>query len=189
MQLPDGSLPLLVPMSEIAGRMAPRIGARLLERENGGAGKLLAGVPGVPPGEVVIVGGGVVGANAALISLGLGANTVVLDRNLDRLRYLDLVLRGGVTTLAANPLHIAEAIARADVVIGAVLVPGARAPKVVAREMVASMRPGSVIVDVAIDQGGCVETARPTTHSHPTYVQDRVVHYCVTNMPGAVPHT
>lgn len=188
-QASDGALPLLVPMSEVAGRMALQIAAHYLERENGGAGKLLAGVPGVPPGEVVIVGGGVVGANAAQISLGLGAHTTVLDRNLERLRYLDLVLHGNLTTLAANPLHTAEAVARADVVVGAVLVPGARTPRVVTRGMVANMRPGSVVVDVAIDQGGCVETARPTTHSHPTYVVDGVIHYCVTNIPGAVPNT
>jgi alanine dehydrogenase len=176
-------------MSEVAGRMSVQIAAHFLERENGGAGKLLAGVPGVPPSEVVIVGGGVVGANAAQIALGMGAHTAVLDRNLERLRYLDQVLHGHLTTLAANPLHTAEAVSRADVVVGAVLVPGAKAPRVVTKEMVAAMRPGSVIVDVAIDQGGCVETARPTTHSQPTFVTCGVVHYCVTNIPGAVPHT
>lgn len=188
-QLASGSLPLLAPMSEIAGRMAVQVAAHFLEREHGGAGKLLSGVPGVPSAEVVVIGAGAVGTNATQIALGMGAHVVVVDRNLERLRYLDLVLHGSLTTLAANPLHIAEAVAGADVAVGAVLVPGAKAPRVVTREVIARMRPGSVVVDVAIDQGGCFETSRPTTHSHPTYLVDGVVHYCVTNMPGAVPHT
>ena len=188
-QLPDNSLPLLVPMSEVAGRMSTQIAAHCLEQANGGSGKLLGGVPGVPPSRLVVVGGGVVGTNAALIALGMGAQVTIIDKNLNRLRYLDEILHGRLTTLAGNPTHIAEATAEADAVIGAVLVTGARAPRLVTRQMVANMRPGSVIVDVAIDQGGCVETARPTTHSDPTYTVDDVVHYCVTNIPGSVAHT
>jgi alanine dehydrogenase len=188
-ELPNHTLPLLTPMSEVAGRMAVQVGAHYLERMNGGRGKLLSGVPGVRASDVVIIGGGVVGTNAAMIALGMGANVVIIDINLDRLRYLSEVLRGNLTTLASNPYTIAEAVRRADLLIGAVLIKGAKAPKLVTREMVAQMKPGSVIVDVAIDQGGCIETARPTTHSHPTYVVDNVLHYCVTNMPGAVPRT
>lgn len=188
-QEPDGSLPLLVPMSEVAGRMSVQIAAHFLEETQGGNGRLLGGVAGVPPCSVVVVGGGVVGSNAAQIALGMGADVTVVDRSLPRLRYLDHALHERLTTLASNRAHIAEALARADVLIGGVLVPGARAPKVVSREMVALMPPRSVVVDVAIDQGGCVETARPTTHSHPTFVEEGVLHYCVTNIPGIVPHT
>lgn len=188
-ELPNRTLPLLTPMSEVAGRMAVQVGAHYLERMNGGRGKLLGGVPGVRASDVVIIGGGVVGTNAAMIALGMGANVVIIDVNLDRLRYLSEVLRGNLTTLASNPYTIAEAVRRADLLIGAVLIKGAKAPKLVTREMVSQMKPGSVIVDVAIDQGGCIETARPTTHSHPTYFVDNVLHYCVTNMPGAVPRT
>lgn len=189
-QLPDGSLPLLTPMSEVAGRMAPQIGAHFLERPQGGRGVLLSGVPGVPPADVVIIGGGVVGTNAAKIALGLGAQVVVVDINLDRLRYLDDVFGGRLTTLASNAYNIAAAVRRADVLIGAVLIPGARAPKLVTEAMVKTMKPGAVIVDVAIDQGGSVETIdRVTTHSQPTYVKHGVVHYSVANMPGAVART
>lgn len=188
-ELADGQLPLLTPMSEVAGRMAVQVAAHALERPSGGRGKLLGGVPGVRPAMVAIVGGGVVGTNAAQMALGMGAAVTLLDISLPRLRYLDEVLSGRLTTLAANPLSIAEAVRRADVLIGGVLVKGARAPKLVTREMVATMTPGSVIVDVAVDQGGCIETTRPTTHSDPTYLVDGVVHYCVTNMPGAVPRT
>lgn len=188
-ELPNHTLPLLTPMSEVAGRMAVQVGAHYLERMNGGRGKLLGGVPGVRASDVVIIGGGVVGTNAAMIALGMGANVVIIDVNLDRLRYLSEVLRGNLTTLASNPYTIAEAVRRADLLIGAVLIKGAKAPKLVTREMVGQMKPGSVIVDVAIDQGGCIETARPTTHSHPIYFVDNVLHYCVTNMPGAVPRT
>lgn len=188
-QEPDESLPLLVPMSEVAGRMSVQIAAHFLEQTQGGSGRLVGGVAGVPPCRVVIVGGGVVGSNAAQIALGMGADVTVVDRSLPRLRYLDHALHERLTTLASNRSHIAEALARADVLIGAVLVPGARAPKVVSREMVGLMPARSVLVDVAIDQGGCVETARPTTHSHPTYVEEGVLHYCVTNIPGIVPNT
>ncbi len=188
-QLPDRSLPLLAPMSEVAGRMAVQVGAYYLQETNGGRGLLLGGVPGVPPANVVIVGGGVVGTNAAQIALGMGATVTVIDINIERLRYLDLVLHGRFHSLASNRNNIAEAVANADLVIGSVLIPGAKAPKLVTRDMVATMRPGAVIVDVAIDQGGCIETCRPTTHSDPVFVEYGVVHYCVTNMPGAVPRT
>lgn len=188
-ELPDGQLPLLTPMSEVAGRMSVQVAARSLEKPNGGRGKLLGGVPGVRPATVAIIGGGVVGINAAQMALGLGAAVTMLDISLARLRYLDEIMTGRFMTVAANALSIAEAVKRADVVIGGVLVKGARAPKLVTREMVASMTPGSVIVDVAVDQGGCIETTRPTTHSAPTYLVDGIVHYCVTNMPGAVPRT
>jgi alanine dehydrogenase len=188
-ELPNGHLPLLTPMSEVAGRMAIQVGAHYLEKMNGGRGKLLGGVPGVRPADVVIVGGGVVGTNAAQVALGMGAHAVVVDINLERLRYLSEVLRGRLTTLSANPLNIAQAVRRADLVVGAVLIKGAQAPKLVTRQMVSSMKPGSVIVDVAVDQGGCIETTHPTTHSHPTFVVDGIVHYCVANMPGAVPRT
>ena len=183
------TLPLLTPMSEVAGRMAVQVGAHYLEKTHGGRGMLLGGVPGVPGANVVIVGGGVVGTNAAQIALGMGANVTILDLNVDRLRYLDDVLHGRIHTLASNRHNIAAAIKEADLVIGGVLIAGAKAPKLVTREMIASMRPGSVVVDVAIDQGGCIETAKPTSHSDPTYVVDGVIHYCVTNMPGAVPRT
>lgn len=188
-QLANGSLPLLTPMSEVAGRMSTQIGAHLLERTQGGRGLLLGGVPGVAPAEVVIVGGGTVGTNAAQIALGMGAGVTVIEKNVERLRYLDQVLHGRFRTLASNRSNLAEAIRDADLVIGSVLLPGAKAPKLVTAPMVASMRRGSVVVDVAIDQGGCFETSRPTSHSAPTYLVDGVVHYCVTNMPGVVPRT
>jgi alanine dehydrogenase len=188
-QLANGSLPLLTPMSEVAGRMAAQVGAHYLEKENGGSGTLLAGVPGVPGAKVVVIGGGVVGTNAAQIALGMGANVSIVDKSLDRLRHLDSTMHGRINTLASHAENVQNAVADADLVIGAVLLPGAKAPKIVTEPMVAAMRPGSVVVDVAIDQGGCIATAHPTTHSEPTYVQHGVVHYCVTNMPGAVPRT
>jgi len=184
-----GALPLLTPMSEVAGRMSVQVGATYLEKERGGRGVLLGGVPGVPPGNVVILGGGIVGTNAAKIALGLGARVVLIDLNLNRLRELDDIFNGRLHTLASNSYNIARATQEADLVIGGVLIPGAAAPRIVTKAMVAKMRKGSVIVDVAIDQGGCIETARPTTFSDPSFVVDGVVHYCVTNMPAAVPHT
>jgi alanine dehydrogenase len=183
------TLPLLTPMSEVAGRMSVQVGASYLEKEKGGRGVLLGGIPGVSPAKVVIIGGGIVGTHAAKIALGMGANTTIIDINLNRLRELDDIFGGRVQTLASNSYTIAKATAEADLVIGGVLIPGAAAPKLVTREMVSRMKKGAVIVDVAIDQGGCIETARPTTHSDPAYEVDGVVHYCVTNMPGAVPHT
>jgi alanine dehydrogenase len=188
-EAPDGSLPLLTPMSEVAGRMAVQVGAHYLERPHQGRGMLLGGVPGVPEADVIIIGGGVVGTNAAQIALGMGAHVTILDSNLDRLRYLEEVLHGRLRTIASNSYNLAEAVERAELVIGAVLLKGARAPRLVTREMVSSMREGSVIVDVAVDQGGCIETTRVTTHSNPTYIIDGVVHYGVANMPGAVPRT
>jgi alanine dehydrogenase len=185
----SGVLPLLTPMSEVAGRMSIQVGAHHLEKAHGGMGTLLGGIPGVPGAEVVVIGGGVVGTNAAQIALGMGANVTIIDRSLERLRQLDTILHGRINTVASNLENIAAAVSRADLVVGAVLLPGAVAPKLVSEDMVASMRPGSVIVDVAIDQGGCIATARPTTHSEPIYVKHGVVHYCVTNMPGAVPRT
>ena len=185
----QGGLPLLAPMSEVAGRMAVQVGARCLEKEAGGAGILLSGVPGVPPGRVVVIGGGVVGSNAARIANGMRANVTVLDRNPRVLQALDIEFNGLVDTVFATRDAVERAVLDADLVIGAVLVPGAAAPRLVSRETVARMRPGSVMVDVAIDQGGCFETSRPTTHADPTYVVDGVVHYCVTNMPGAVART
>jgi alanine dehydrogenase len=184
-----GTLPLLTPMSEVAGRMSVQVGASYLEKEKGGRGILLGGVPGVPPAQVTIIGGGIVGTNAARIALGFGAKTTLIDVNLNRLRELEDVFGGRLYTLASNSYNIEQATREADLVIGGVLIPGATAPKLVTREMVSNMKPGAVIVDVAIDQGGCVETARPTSHSNPSYIVDGVVHYCVTNMPGAVPHT
>jgi len=186
---PRGSLPLLTPMSEVAGRMSIQEGARFLERPQEGRGILLAGVPGVAPAEVAILGGGVVGSNAAKVAAGLGANVRILDVNLDRLRYLDDIMPPNVTTLYSDRHTIRESIERADLVIGAVLITGARAPRLVRRQDLGLMKTGTVIVDVAIDQGGCFETSRPTTHLQPTYVVDGVVHYCVTNMPGAVGRT
>jgi len=186
---PDGSLPLLTPMSEVAGRMSIQVGARYLERINGGRGVLLGGVPGVPPAEVMIIGGGVVGMNAAKMALGMGARVTILDRSVTKMQYIDDVFGGHVATLMSNPIAIARAAARADLLVGAVLIPGAAAPKLVTRSMVSAMKKGSVIVDVAVDQGGCIETTHPTTHSDPTYEVDGVVHYCVANMPGAVPRT
>jgi alanine dehydrogenase len=184
-----GGLPLLTPMSEVAGRMSIQEGAKYLERPQEGRGILLAGVPGVAPAEVAILGGGVVGSNAARVAAGLGANVRILDINLDRLRYLDDIMPPNVTTLYSDRHTILESIERADLVIGAILITGARAPRLVRHGDLARMKPGSVIVDVAIDQGGCIETSRPTTHRNPTYVVDGVVHYCVTNMPGAVGRT
>ena len=186
---PEGSLPLLTPMSEVAGRMSIQVGARYLERVNGGRGVLLGGVPGVPPAEVIIIGGGVVGMNAAKMALGMGARVTILDRSVTKMQYIDDVFGGHVATLMSNPIAIARAVARADLLVGAVLIPGAAAPKLVTRAMVSGMKKGSVIVDVAVDQGGCIETTHPTTHSAPTYEVDGVVHYCVANMPGAVPRT
>ena len=189
-QLADGSLPLLTPMSEVAGRMATQIGAHLLEKYQGGRGVLLGGVPGVPPAEVCIIGGGVVGTNAAKIAVGMGANVAILDINADRLRYLDDIFGGRIHTIMSNSHNVAEYAAKADLLIGGVLVAGARAPRLVRESVVKTMKPGSVIVDVAIDQGGCVETIdRVTTHANPTYVKHGVVHYSVANMPGAVPRT
>jgi alanine dehydrogenase len=188
-EAPDGSLPLLTPMSEVAGRMAVQVGAYYLERPHLGRGMLLGGVAGVPGANVVIIGGGVVGTNAAHIALGMDANVTILDTNLDRLRFLEHVLHGRLTTVASNSYNIAEAVQIADLVIGGVLIKGARAPRLVTREMVSTMRQGSVIADVAVDQGGCVETIHVTTHSDPTYIIDGVVHYGVANMPGAVPRT
>src|SRR4051812_26705925 len=184
-----GALPLLAPMSEVAGRIAPQAGANYLERPYGGRGLLLGGVAGVAPGEVLVIGGGIVGYNAAVIALGLGAHVTVLDRSVDRLRHLEEVLSGRVTLLYSSSLQIEQSVAGADLVIGAVLIPGALAPKLVTREMIRGMKAGSVVVDVAIDQGGCFETSKPTTHSDPVYVVDDVIHYCVANMPGAVPIT
>ncbi|MBV8906757.1 MAG: alanine dehydrogenase [Acidobacteriia bacterium] len=185
----DDSLPLLTPMSEVAGRMAVQVGAQYLERPNGGRGILLGGVPGVAPANVVILGGGVVGVNAAKIAVGMGAHVTIIDRNLNRLRHLDDVFNSQVVTLASNSWTIAEAVRTADLVVGSVLIPGASAPKLVRREMIATMKRGAVVVDVAIDQGGCFETAHPTTHTEPIYFVDGVLHYCVSNMPAAVPHT
>jgi alanine dehydrogenase len=183
------ALPLLAPMSEIAGRLAAQAGAYFLERPLGGRGLLLGGVPGVAPGRVLVIGGGIVGYNAAVIALGLGANVTILERSIDRMRYLDEILSGRVSLVMSSSLQIEESIVQADVVIGAVLIPGAVAPKLVTREMLAGMKDGAVLCDVAIDQGGCAETSRPTTHSEPVYVVDGVTHYCVANMPGAVPIT
>jgi len=184
-----GGLPLLMPMSEVAGRMSVQVGASYLEKERGGRGILLGGVPGVPPAHVTVLGGGIVGTNAARIALGFGAKVTLIDLNLNRLRELDDIFQGRLYTLASNSYNIAQATREADLVVGGVLIPGATAPKLVTRAMVSQMKKGAVIVDVAIDQGGCVETARPTSHSNPSYTVDGVVHYCVTNMPGAVPHT
>ena len=185
----DHTLPLLTPMSEVAGRMAVQVGAHYLEKPNGGRGQLLGGVPGVRPSNVVIVGGGTVGTNAAQMALGAGAAVTILEKSADRMRYLSEILHGNLQTVMSTRQSLAQAVAYADLVVGAVLIPGAKAPKLVTEAMVRSMRPGSVVVDVAIDQGGCIETARPTSHSHPTYEVDGVIHYCVTNMPGAVPRT
>jgi alanine dehydrogenase len=185
----DGRLPLLTPMSEVAGRMAPHLGARLLEKEHGGRGILLGGVSGVHPAKVVVLGAGVAGANAAWIAQGMEAEVVVLDRNIDRLRYIDSIHKGRILTLASNQTTVEESVLSADLVIGAVLVPGALAPRIVSKETVMRMKPGSVVIDISIDQGGCIETAHMTTHSDPTYTVGEVVHYCVGNMPGAVPHT
>ena len=188
-ELAHGSLPLLIPMSEVAGRMAVQVGAQYLEKTHGGRGKLLGGVAGVRPADVTILGAGVVGTNAAQVALGMGARVILLDANAERLRYLDPILHGRLTTLSANPLNIAQAVKTADLLIGAVLVKGARAPHLVTRKMIKTMEPGSVVVDVSVDQGGCVETTRATSHSDPTHIVEGVLHYGVTNMPGAVPRT
>jgi alanine dehydrogenase len=186
---PEGTLPLLTPMSEVAGRMAPHVGARCLEKENGGRGVLLGGVPGVPPADVVVIGGGVAGSHAALISVGMGATVTVVDRNPEALRRIARELGARVRTVFSTRDAIETVCRRADLVIGSVLIPGAAAPKLITAETVKAMKPGAVIVDIAIDQGGCAETSRPTSHSAPTYLVDEVVHYCVTNMPGAVSRT
>lgn len=188
-QLKDNSLPLLIPMSEVAGRMSIHEGAKYLERENGGRGILLGGVPGVDPGHVVILGGGIVGANAAKMAIGTGASVTLLDVNLQRLRYLDDLYGGRLKTIMSNKVNIREALSTADLVVGAVLIPGAKAPKLISREMLSAMEPGSVIVDVCIDQGGALETSRPTSHSNPIFEVDGVIHYCVSNMPGALART
>jgi alanine dehydrogenase len=185
----DGRLPLLAPMSEIAGRLAAQAGAYFLEKPLGGRGLLLGGVPGVAPGRVVVIGGGIVGYNAAVIAIGLGANVTILERSIDRMRHLDEILSGRVSLVMSSSLQIGESIKDADVVIGAVLIPGALAPKLITREMLGDMKEGSVFCDVAIDQGGCAETSRPTTHTEPVYEVEGVTHYCVANMPGAVPVT
>jgi len=185
----DRRLPLLAPMSEVAGRLAPQMGAWSLEKAHGGRGILLAGVPGVPPAKVVVLGGGVVGFNAALIAIGMQADVWILDKSVDRMRDLESMLNGRISLAMSNRLQIEESIADADMVIGAVLVPGALAPKLVTREMLALMKPGAVLVDVAIDQGGCFETSHATTHDDPVFDVDGIVHYCVANMPGAVPVT
>lgn len=186
---PRGHLPLLTPMSEVAGRMSVLVGATYLQKAHGGRGILISGVPGVPPGDVVILGGGIVGLNAAKIAFGMGARVTILESNLDRMRYIDDVYHGAITTLASNRHALEAALERADLLIGAVLIPGRSAPKLVTREMLRLMKAGSVVVDVAVDQGGCFETTRPTTHSDPVYDVEGVVHYCVANMPGAVPRT
>jgi alanine dehydrogenase len=188
-QAPNGSLPLLIPMSEIAGRMSIHVGAKCLEKESGGRGVLLAGVPGVEPGKVVVLGGGMVGMNAARIAIGMGADVTLIDINMERLRYLDDIFAGRVKTLISHPQYILDRVVEADLVVGATLIPGARTPHVLSRAMIRQMQAGTVFVDVSIDQGGCAETSKATTHSHPTYVVDGVVHYCVSNMPGAVART
>ena len=188
-QTDDGFLPLLAPMSEIAGRMAPHEGAKYLEETYGGRGVLLGGVAGVPPADVVIIGGGTVGYNAARIALGMGASVTVLDLNPRKLRMLDEIFQGRATTMIADNYNIRMVVGYADLLICAVLIPGAKAPKLVTREMLKTMRQGAVLVDVSIDQGGCAETSRPTTHAHPIYEEEGIIHYAVTNMPGAVPRT
>ncbi|HRI80436.1 MAG TPA: alanine dehydrogenase [Cyclobacteriaceae bacterium] len=185
----DGSLPLLVPMSEVAGRMSIQEGAKYLEKPLKGRGILLGGVPGVMPAKVLILGGGVVGTNAAKIAAGMGADVTITDVNINRLRYLDDVMPKNVHTMVSNDYVLRELVKTHDLIVGAVLVPGAKAPKLITRDMLKAMRPGTVLVDVAVDQGGCIETCKPTTHENPTYIIDDVVHYCVANMPGAVPYT
>lgn len=185
----DRSLPLLVPMSEVAGRMAVQEGAKYLEKPSGGKGILLGGVPGVPPAKVLVLGGGIVGTQAAKMAAGLGARVVIMDVSLPRLRHLSDIMPQNVTTIMSNHYNIREAIAEADLVVGAVLIPGAKAPHLITRDMLKLMKPGTVVVDVAVDQGGCIETCTPTTHENPTFIIDDIVHYCVANMPGAVPYT
>jgi alanine dehydrogenase len=188
-QLDDGSLPLLTPMSEVAGRLAVQVGSHHLEKAQGGRGQLLGGVPGTPRGKVLIIGGGVVGSNAAKMALGMGARVTILDASLPRLRYLDDIFGGAVTVLASSEYTVREEIVDADIVVGGVLIAGARAPHLVTRDMLVTMMEGSVIVDVAVDQGGCVETTHATSHADPVYTVDGVIHYCVANMPGAVART
>lgn len=185
----DGSLPLLIPMSEVAGRMAAQEGAKYLEKATGGRGVLMGGIPGVPPANALVLGGGIVGVNAAKIAAGMGANTTIMDINMSRLRYLDDVMDKNVSTMFSSEANIQRMLPDVDLIIGAVLKPGAKAPHLITREMLKEMRPGTVLVDVAIDQGGCFETSKPTTHDDPIYIIDDVVHYCVANMPGAVPYT
>ena len=185
----DGSLPILVPMSEVAGRMSVQNGAKCLEGSMGGKGKLLSGVPGVEPAVVTVLGAGIVGCNAAKLAAGLGAQVNILDINMSRLRYLDDIMPENVTTVYSNSHNLKNALTYTDLLIGAVLIPGAKAPKLISKKMLSLMKAGSVIVDVAVDQGGCVETCKPTTHEKPTYVVDDILHYCVSNMPGAVPYT
>lgn len=187
-ELDDSSLPLLAPMSEVAGRLSIQIGAHYLERTYGGSGRLLAGVPGVPPANVVVIGSGVAGLNAAKMAFGTGANVTVIGRNISQLRHIDDIF-GGIRTLMSNPHNIAGAVKGADLLVGTVAITGYKVPKLVTREMVRTMKPGSVIVDISIDQGGSIETSRPTTHENPVYVEEGVIHYCVANMPGAVPNT
>jgi len=188
-EMADRSLPLLIPMSEVAGRMSIQEGAKYLEKTFGGYGVLLGGVPGVPPAKVLIIGGGIVGTEAAKMAGGLGADVTIIDVSLKRLRYLDDIMPANVKTLMSNEYNIREMVRNSDVIIGAVLIPGAVAPKLITRDMIPTMKPGTVLVDVAVDQGGCFETTVPTTHDHPTFVIDHVIHYCVANMPGAVPRT
>src|ERR671925_803622 len=188
-ELPGGRLPLLAPMSEVAGRMAPQVGAHLLERESGGRGVLMGGVSGVAAAKVLVLGGGMAGQNAAWIAQGMEAEVTLLDKNVDKLRYVDQIHKGRIVTLMSNRQTIEDLVLQADLVIGSVLIPGAKAPKLITAEQVRAMKRGAVLVDISIDQGGCFETSRMTTHSEPTYVVDGVVHYCVGNMPGAVPHT
>lgn len=188
-EAPDRSLPLLIPMSEVAGRMAIQQGAKYLEKPSFGRGILLGGVPGVLPGNVLILGGGVVGTQAAKMAAGLGANVTILDVNLQRLRYLDDTLPANVCTMYSNEYNIRRLIGHHDLIVGAVLIPGAKAPHLITKDMLKDMRAGTVLVDVAVDQGGCIETCKPTTHANPTYIIDDIVHYCVANMPGAVPYT
>jgi alanine dehydrogenase len=185
----DGSLPLLIPMSEVAGRMAAQEGAKYLEKASGGRGVLMGGIPGVPPANVIVLGGGIVGVNAAKIAAGMGANTTILDINIQKLRYLDDVMPKNVRTLYSTEGNIRNLLSDTDLIIGAVLIPGAKAPNLIRKDMLGLMRPGTVMVDVAIDQGGCFETSKATTHDDPIYIIDDVVHYCVANMPGAVPYT
>ncbi|HDP80845.1 MAG TPA: alanine dehydrogenase [Spirochaetes bacterium] len=185
----DGSLPLLAPMSEVAGRLSVQMGCSCLEAAKGGRGLLLSGVPGVAPANVVIIGGGISGINAAHLAVGMGARVTILDVNIDRLRYLEDVFHSRAVTLMSNRTNIKESVAEADLVIGAVLIPGARAPRIISRDIVSKMKKGSAFVDIAIDQGGCADTSRPTSHDNPVYIEEGVVHYCVTNMPGAVPRT
>jgi alanine dehydrogenase len=186
---PDNSLPLLIPMSEVAGRMAPQEGAKYLERTMGGRGVLLGGVPGTEPANVLVLGGGIVGTNAAKIAAGFGAKVTIMDNNLYRLRYLDDVMAKNVNTVMSTPDNIRRHAQQADLVIGAVLIAGAKAPHLITKDMLSTMKHGAVVVDVSVDQGGCIETCKPTTHENPTYVVDGILHYCVANMPGAVPYT